>query len=256
MAATVNDTALITACKEGDVDTVTSIIESPDFDWKKSLQWVDKDGNHMDTPAVFVAVDYNQMATVKLLLDADGADINIKDSNDYFPLQLASFNGNMEMVQLLLDRNASVDQDALDLAEEHGHGDVATLLRTKVDLYAGIDDVDDIMIKASRVGDVKKVQELIADGYDFDKWKEEDDSYQEYSPIYVAMKNGHIDVISEFLQAGVEAELHSTHFNHDLITPTVVPEDEGAPGMSHEQIRALMDQADNEDAEAAQEETS
>jgi hypothetical protein len=212
---TVKDTTLITACKEGDMATVKELIRSPSFEWKKSIQWKDKDGNEMDTPIIFIAVDYHHLEIVKLLLDSEGADVNIKDTNDYSSLQLASFNGSLSMVQLLVERNAFVDQDALDLAKENGHAEIAAYLRQTIDYYVGMDDIDDIMIKASREGDINKVQELIADGYDFTKWKEEDGTYQEYSPVYVAMKNGHIDVIREFLQAGVEAELHSTHFHYD-----------------------------------------
>jgi ankyrin repeat protein len=212
---TVHDTTLITACKEGDMATVKELIQSPSFEWEKSIQWKDKDGNEMDTPIIFIAVDYHHLEIVKLLLDSEGADVNIKDTNDYSSLQLASFNGNLSMVQLLVERDAFVDQDALDLAKENGHAEIAAYLRQTIDYYVGMDDIDDIMMKASREGDINKVQELIANGYDFTKWKEEDGTYQEYSPVYVAMKNGHIDVIREFLQAGVEAELHSTHFHYD-----------------------------------------
>ncbi|CAB9507129.1 Ankyrin repeat [Seminavis robusta] len=251
--ASASDAKLIAACKEGNVSTLKELMQSDDFEWKKSLQWLDKDDNEMDTPAIFVAVDYGHMDAVKLLLEVESADINIKDSNDYSPLQLASFNGNMEMVQLLLEHGAVVDQDALDLAKEHGHGDIATLLRGKIDFYVGMEDVDDIMIKASREGDVKKVQELIADGYDFGKWKDSDGTYQEYSPIYVAMKNGHIEVIREFLQAGVEAELHSTHFNHDVATPP-------ATELTEEQIATIAEETAKEEEaegkEATEEATS
>jgi ankyrin repeat protein len=237
----VNDTALITACKEGDMATLKELIQSPTFEWKKSIQWTDKDCNEMETPALFIAVDYRQLEIVKLLLDTEGADVNIKDSNDFSPLQLASFNGSLKMVQLLMERGATVDEDALDLAKEHGHVEIAALLRQTIDYYVGMDDIDDIMIKASREGDINKVQELIANGYDFDKWKEEDGTYQEYSPIYVAMKNGHIEVIREFLQAGVEAELHSTHFHYDD-TSTQTPAE-----LTQDQIAAIAEEAEQEE---------
>merc|ERR1712228_317459 len=129
-------------------------------------------------------------------------------------------NGSGPIIDLLLTNGAKVDQDAIDQAKENGHDEIHTLLRSKMDWYADLDpnDLDEIMIKASREGDVPKVKELIEKGYDMSKWKkvggEDDGSYQEYSPIFIALKNGHIDVIREFLEAGVEAELIETHFHH------------------------------------------
>ena len=239
-----DDATLITVCKEGDIATLEQLIQSPTFDWQKIVQWTDRDGNEMNTPVLFVAVDYQQLETIKLLLDVEGADVNIKDSNDYSPLQLASFNGSLEIVRLLVERGATVDEDSLDLAKEYGHVEIAAHLRHLIDYYVGMEDIDDIMIKASREGDVKKVQELIANGYDFDKWKEGDGTYQEYSPIYVAMKNGHIEVIREFLEAGVEAELHSTHFHYDDTTPSLD---------NNDQLAAIIEEAQKEEEKAEKE---
>lgn len=245
---TLNDTAdLIAACKEGNDSTVVDLLTNDPECYNRAIAWTDKDEKDLETPPIFIAVDYGQLTVVRVLAESSNADMNILDSNEYTPLQWASWNGNEEMVKLLIEKGARVDQGALDLAKEYKHKNIVALLMEHINLYEGLDgDIDEIMIKASREGDVKKVQELIRDGYDFDKWKDSDGSYQEYSPIYVAMKNGHIEVIREFLQAGVEAELHSTHFHY--------PEDEvihKPAELTEEQIQAIIEAHKEEEEEQA-----
>lgn len=246
---TMDDETIIKACKEGNCAALTEWAGSDTFDWKKEFKWQDEEKTDLVTPALFVAIDYKQIDAVRLLLEAKGADVNFKDSNDYSPITWVAMNGSMELTNLLLDEfKARVDEDAIDQAKEHGHGELHDLLRSRMDWYAGMEDLDDVMMKASREGDVPKVQELIAKGYNMSKWKKEDgETYEEYSPIFVAMKNGHIEVIREFLEAGVEAELIETHFNHDADSENPAadtPKEEQEP-LSEEQIEALREQLEN-----------
>lgn len=240
---------MIAACKEGDTATMTDLLSKDPECYSRRIAWTDKDLKELETPPIFIAVDYGQLEVVRVLLESQNADINIVDANDYTPLQWSCWQGHESIVKLFVEMGARVDQDALDLAKEYKHTHIIPLLMDKVDFcYAGLEgDVDEIMIKASREGDVKKVQELIADGYNFDKWKDADGNYQEYSPIYVAMKNGHVDVIREFLEAGVEAELHSTHFHY--------PEEAKKPAeLSEEQIAAIIKAHQEEEEEEEQRE--
>ena len=244
---TLNDASMIVACKEGDAKTVFDLLQHDPESFSRSLQWTDNDHKDLETPPIFIAVDYGHLELVKVF--AEAGDVNIVDSNDYTPLQWASWNGNLEMVQYFISKNARVDQGALDLAKEYQHNEIVNTLIEHIDYYAGLGgDIDEIMIKASREGDLAKVQELITDGYDFNKWMDEDGSYREYSPIYIAMKNGHVDLIREFMAAGVEAELHSTHFHY--------PEDDNAAKpkpaeLSEEQIaeivKSMKEENDEED---------
>jgi len=237
---------MIVACKEGDAKTVSDLLQEDPGSFSRSIEWTDNDQKDLDTPPIFIAVDYGHLDVVKVF--AEAGDVNVVDSNDYTPLQWASWNGNLEMVKFFISKNARVDQGALDLAKEYQHNDIVKTLIQHIDYYAGLGgDIDEIMIKASREGDLAKVQELISDGYDFNKWMDEDGSYREYSPIYIAMKNGHVDLIREFMAAGVEAELHSTHFHY--------PEDDAAKAkpaeLTEEQIAAIVksmkEEADEED---------
>jgi Ankyrin repeats (3 copies) len=244
--STLNDATMIVACKEGDAKTLADLLEQDPECFKRSIEWTDQDQKDLNTPPIFIAVDYGHLELVKLF--SEKGDVNIVDSNAYTPLSWASWNGNKELVNCLIASGAKVDQDALDLAREYEHKEIVDILSEHIDLYAALGgDIDEMMIKASREGDVKKVQELIAEGYDFNKWKEEDGSYREYSPIYVAMKNGHVELIREFMAAGVEAELHSTHFYY--------PEDEAAKTkpaeLSDEQIAEIVKAMKEEEAAEA-----
>lgn len=242
---TLNDATMIAACKKGDADAVTNLLSNDPECYGRTIGWTDKELQDIETPPIFIAVDYGQMGVVDSMLNTVGADVNICDENDYTPLQWASWNGQEELVKLLIAKGACVDQDALDLAREYGHKHIQTILRQYIDFYTGLNDIDEIMIKASREGDVEKVKELIREGYDFDKWKEADGSYQEYSPIYVAMKNGHVEVIREFMQAGVEAELHSTHFHHPEGDDQLAKSAE----LSEEQLAAIAETMTEEEKE-------
>ena len=64
------------------------------------------------------------------------------------------------------------------------------------------------------------------------------DYYQEYSRLHIAFRNGHVDIIQEFIQHGLQIELHATEFHHtrDYTTPvsmpTVTESDTVPPGVS------------------------
>ena len=69
--------------------------------------------------------------------------------------------GNLEVVQLLVrEGGAAVDEESLSLAREHSHQNVAIFLLEHIDLYAGLEDEDEIMEKACREGDVAKVRQI------------------------------------------------------------------------------------------------
>lgn len=53
--------------------------------------------------AIFEAIDKNDVGPLKVLL-SEKKDVNIVDENSMTPLQHASYKGNKEIVQLLLDQ--------------------------------------------------------------------------------------------------------------------------------------------------------
>jgi ankyrin repeat protein len=110
------------------------------------------------------------ISTVQRLLD-QGVDVNV-NVKGWAPVTVASFNNHLEIVKLLLDRNAIVDNPnasnrstALQWASNFGHTDVVKLL---LDRDANVDfmdyDGDTALINASRAGRIECVQLLLNKG--------------------------------------------------------------------------------------------
>lgn len=117
--------------------------------------------------------------------------------------------GHLDIVKLLLEKGgAKADDEAIQLAREFNHSEVADYLLEHVDLYAGLEgDADAIMEKACREGDLNMVQKLFEEeDYDIEKWKDEDGKYMTFSPMYLAVKYGHISIVQLFAEKGVQVD--------------------------------------------------
>jgi len=119
-------TSLCTASKEGDIETVRSLLDS-------GTDVNERDDVHR-TP-VFYASWRGRVEVAKLLIEY-GADVNSQDGAGWAPLHTASKNGYLNVVWLLLDHDADVNTGrhdqwtALHLASLHGHFEVVeTLLK-------------------------------------------------------------------------------------------------------------------------------
>lgn len=145
----------------------------------------------------------------------------------------------MDIVKLLVEEGgASVEEEALSLARENDHNEVAEFLLKHVDLYSSLEgDTDAIMekvcilciyytmhgkkeqsiliprhewftLQACREGDVNMVRKLLEDdNYNYEKWKDEDGKYMAFSPMYLAVKNGHMEVVQLFAEMGVQMDV-------------------------------------------------
>ena len=114
--------------------------------------------------------------------------------------------GNLDIVKLLIEEGgAAADDEALSLAREHDHADVAEVILRHVDLYSGLADETEIMEKACREGDAAKVRELL-ETVDIDQWKDGDGKYLAFSPVHLAMTHGHIELINLFAERGMTVE--------------------------------------------------
>lgn len=192
---------LAQACMDGDL---TFLHEDLLY---RSEAWKDVDeGAILQTPLMMCAIDYGHTHIVKMLLE-QGFDLNFRDRNDYTALHWAIFKGNAPIVEMLLQHGATVDQEALDLAQEHGVGDrigQKLLIPHSADLYAHATDDDQILMQACRYGDLAKVKELILEKhYDYEKWRQEDGGYMALSPMHMAVKFGHVEIVQLFLEHGV-----------------------------------------------------
>lgn len=212
---------IVQACTAGNVADAIELLSSSSEDdngeegsprCHRPLTWFDSDGLELNTPPIFVAIDYGHRALVEKMLPLHKGIIDtlMGGDGDYSALQWASWTGHLEIVKLLIeDGGAKVDEEALSLAREHDHSEVAELLLKHVDLYAGMEgDADAMMEKACREGDVERVRKLLEEeDYDVTKWRDGDGKYLAFSPMYLAVKNGHMDVIQLFAEKGVQVDM-------------------------------------------------
>lgn len=211
MDTTTNDT-MGHICMKGDVDALRDFLgqQDNDVDLTLAVSWTDADGTALTSPPLFIGIDYGHRRLVDELLEA-GADVTSTDDNDYTPAQWAAWKGQLDILKSLIGRGATVDQDALDLAlsENDAMDPVVELIRQNMDPYAALaGDEDEIMMKACREGDADKVTAMISAGYDYSKWKtEEDGKYQLFSPMNMAVKRGHFDIVQLFMDEGVRLQL-------------------------------------------------
>ena len=209
-------------CMKGDVQALRSFLlqeeeeEQQDaLDLTAAVSWMDQDDKALESPPLFICIDYGHIECVRLLLDIKTDLVNTADENDYTPAQWAAWKGHVEILQLLINRGAIIDQHSLDMAqeeEENGGGPsagVVELIRQHMDPYAALaGDEDEILMKACREGDLAKVTNMLADGYDYNKWKTaEDGKYQLFSPMHMAVKRGHFEIVQLFMDKGVQLEM-------------------------------------------------
>ncbi|KAL9178885.1 hypothetical protein ACHAXT_011858 [Thalassiosira profunda] len=199
------------ACTAGDVARTIDLLSEHSELCDESLTWSDSDGQQLKTPPLFIAIDYGHNELVSRMTEEFHKDtINtLRDGDgDYSPMQWASFAGQLDIVKLLKESGATVDEEALSLAKEHDHNAVAAFLMEHVDLYSCLEgDADAIMEKACREGDAKKVREMLEEGHDIEKWRDEEGKWLAFSPMYLAVKNGHVEVIQLFAERGIQMDL-------------------------------------------------
>lgn len=123
-------TTLIHACAEGKTNSVNKLIEhGADLNIK----------NSKGRTALGFASRYNYYEIVKILLKK-GANPNKCSIGTESPLQIASIYGNEETVKLLLEfegidikrKTLVTNKTALELAMDNGHGNIARIIRNKI----------------------------------------------------------------------------------------------------------------------------
>jgi hypothetical protein len=123
-------TALIHACAEGKTNSVNKLIEhGADLNIK----------NSKGRTALGFAARYNYYEIVKILLEK-GANPNECSLGTETPLQIASIFGNEETIKLLLEvegidikrKTLVTNKTALELAMDNGHGNIAKIIRNKI----------------------------------------------------------------------------------------------------------------------------
>jgi len=196
------------ACTSGSISTAIDSLSKNKEICSQSITWFDSEGQELSTPPLFICIDYGHVELVEklLLLHEDILSTLTGGDGDYTALQWASWTGHLEIVKLLIEiGKAKADEEAISLAREDDHNEVVDYLLKHVDIYAALEgDADEIMMKACREGDAKKVRQLLdVENYDITKWKDDEGKYLAFSPMYLAVKNGHMEVIQVFAEKGV-----------------------------------------------------
>ncbi|KAF5836740.1 ankyrin repeat-containing domain protein [Dunaliella salina] len=168
------------------------------------LNWGDWDGR---TP-LWTASFNGQKEVVHLLLNK-GAAVDKADKEGFTPLSVASLNGHLDVACLLLERGAAVDMANKDgitpslLASQNGHLEVIRLLLEK---GAAVDRARDggftPLFAASEKGHLKPVGLLLEGGAAVNKATDNG-----YTPLIIACYNGHLPVVRLLCERG--ANLHA-----------------------------------------------
>ena len=144
---------------------------------------------------------------VELLLEGEETDVNFADNGGRTPLIWATNNGNLEMVQLLLDcanldvnkQRKSDAKSALSLASCNCKSNITKLLLGHEKIEVNQVDSDGItpLYKVSQKGETEIV-ELLLDHEHIDVNKADPDYGK--TPLYTASENGHLSVVTLLLE--------------------------------------------------------
>ncbi|KAL1306479.1 hypothetical protein AAFC00_005174 [Neodothiora populina] len=186
-------------------------------------------GNRGDGSALQAASRSGYLDVVQLLLES-GADINAVNRYDGSALQAASRSGYLDIVQLLLDSgadiNAVAEKSVLHAASGYGHLDIVQLLLKK-----GAKAEGDALVIASCLGHIEIVQLLLDHGVDINAKDrngngsalnasaesgeadclkklllKKDVDMKCDDALYAASKNGHVDIVRQLVERGLDAE--------------------------------------------------
>jgi len=177
----------------------------------------DEKGN--STPAeraLLRAAEKGNTPEIIRLLDA-GTNINCAIDGDGSPLIAASKSGRVEVVALLLDRgadpNLAVPGDGTPLiaAASEDHADVVNLLLDRgAEINKSVRDDENALIQASGEGHLRIVKLLISRGADVnarvqaEKYENKIVTYEMRSPLSMARKGGHTDVVAYLISLGAK----------------------------------------------------
>ncbi|KAL3249339.1 hypothetical protein ABHI18_011651 [Aspergillus niger] len=183
---------LFAAVREGHKECVQIILEDPEmfpvFDATKALGY---------------AVRYNQLEIARLMLEAGAYPSPELDGEtwDTSPLHHATIKSNLEMVKLLLEFKADVNQSDLDTcmiplstATALGHTEIVRcLLESEADVNLENLYGEAPLHIATRLGHLEITQLLLARGADVDKL------VLDKNPLYFACKGDHVNVVRVLL---------------------------------------------------------
>ena len=156
--------------------------------------------NNSQESSLSLASREGRLETVRLLLE-QGADVNYVDSNGLTPLHEASAQGHHDIVQLLLEHETDVltrnnaDQTFLDVAWANGHKEI-------IDVDARYSEDQTVLHVAAQHGDPEFMHWLIVDrGVQPDI---EDENME--TPLFPVTRNGRLEATRLLLEHGADVD--------------------------------------------------
>ncbi|XP_030064130.1 LOW QUALITY PROTEIN: caskin-2 [Microcaecilia unicolor] len=208
---------LIRAVKNRDLATVQKLVAKTKASKNKLLGSTKRlNVNHQDSDG-FSALHHAALSgnpeLISLLLEMQAA-VDIKDSNGMRPLHYAAWQGKPEPVHLLLRAAASVNTASIDgqiplhLSAQYGHYEVSEMLLQHQSNPCHINKAKKTPLDLScEFGRLKVVQLLLNSHLSVAllEGQAKDASDPNYTtPLHLASKNGHKEIIWQLLKAGIE----------------------------------------------------
>ncbi|XP_077780318.1 caskin-2 isoform X4 [Podarcis muralis] len=208
---------LIQAVKNGDVPGVQKLVAKVKASKSKLLGSTKRlNVNYQDVDgfsALHHAALVGSLELISLLLEAQ-ATVDIKDINGMRPLHYAAWQGKVEPARLLLRAAASVNMASLDgqiplhLSAQYGHYEVSEMLLQHQSNPCLINKAKKTPLDLACEFGRLKVAQLLLNSHmcvALLEGQSKDTSDPNYTtPLHLAAKNGHKEIIRQLLKAGIE----------------------------------------------------
>ncbi|XP_075026125.1 caskin-2 [Calonectris borealis] len=208
---------LIQAVKNGDIPGVQKLVAKIKASKSKLLGSAKRlNVNYQDADgfsALHHAALGGSLDLISLLLEAQ-ATVDIKDSNGMRPLHYAAWQGRMEPVRVLLRAAASVNMASLDgqiplhLSAQYGHYEVSEMLLQHQSNPCLINKAKKTPLDLACEFGRLKVAQLLLNSHlcvALLEGQSKDATDPNYTtPLHLAAKNGHKEIIRQLLKAGIE----------------------------------------------------
>ncbi|XP_053938898.1 caskin-2 isoform X3 [Cuculus canorus] len=208
---------LIQAVKNGDIPSVQKLVAKIKASKSKLLGSAKRlNVNYQDADgfsALHHAALGGSLELISLLLEAQ-ATVDIKDSNGMRPLHYAAWQGRVEPVRVLLRAAASVNMASLDgqiplhLSAQYGHYEVSEMLLQHQSNPCLINKAKKTPLDLACEFGRLKVAQLLLNSHlcvALLEGQSKDATDPNYTtPLHLAAKNGHKEIIRQLLKAGIE----------------------------------------------------
>lgn len=197
------DTALILACRRGNVDLIDLLLE-----FGADVNHRNKKGS---CPLIAAAMKGFRDICLKLL--DKGADVNAETENRDTALSLATWQNQTEAALLLMDRGADIthvdnfgDTLLLDAAKRCNHRLMRALLERKIEVNHQNKNGESALHRSAEQGDIEGVR-LLLDHNANPGLKDKIGR----TPVMMAMLNEHVNVVRLLLQRGSPVDAQDTN---------------------------------------------